>query len=126
MDWQVRGIRGAITVPHNTPEAIQTATLELVEAVCTANHLQPELIICAIFSVTPDLDAMFPAQAARSYPGWQYVPLLDVQQMQVAGGLEKCIRLLVQVNSCKSQREINHVYLRGASHLRPDLLIPES
>lgn len=118
----VRAIRGAITVATNTPDAIRSATLELVETICTKNHITPDMIVCAIFSVTPDLNAMFPAQAARSYQGWQYVPLLDVQQMATPRDLPRCIRLLLQVNSDKSQQEIHHVYLREAKHLRPDLI----
>jgi chorismate mutase len=121
MGGQIRGIRGATTAPANTPEAIRSVTLELVEAICTTNLIIPETIVCAIFSATVDLDAMFPAQAARSYQGWQYVPLLDVQEMRVIGDLARCIRLLLQVNSDVPQEKIKHIYLRGAKDLRPDL-----
>lgn len=121
MHWQVRAVRGATTASANTPTAIHSATLELVQAVTTVNNLEPATIISATFSVTADLDAIFPAQVARSFAGWQFVPLLDVQQMAVKGDLARCIRLLLHINSLCSQQEIKHIYLRGAQNLRPDL-----
>jgi len=126
MHWQVRAIRGATTAEANTCSSIQSATWELVHGVTTANNLDPTTIISATFSVTPDLDVLFPAQVARSYPGWQFVPLLDVQHMVVKGDLPRCIRLLLHINSLCSQQEIKHIYLRGAQNLRPDLRNPIS
>ena len=74
------------------------------------------------FSVTKDLDAIFPAAIARQRPGWDTVPLLDVQQMYVAGSLARCIRLLVHFNTPTPEVKIHHAYLRGAQALRPDLV----
>jgi len=117
----VRAIRGATTVEVNTAHAITLATLDLVREMCSANHITPDQIVSATFSVTADLDAMFPAQAARSLPGWQYVPLLDVQQMSVKGDLERCIRLLLYVHTSLAPENIKFIYQNGAKRLRPDL-----
>jgi chorismate mutase len=117
----VRAIRGAITVPANTAEAIGAAVNELLDALEHRNAIDPAEVVSVIFSVTPDLDAAFPAQFARRRPGWEAVPLLDVQQMEVKGALPRCIRVLIQLNTPLTQAEMQHVYLRGARGLRPDL-----
>jgi len=93
---------------------------ELLEAIEIHNGLDPDDIVSIIFTATQDLDAIFPAAIARERPHWQNVPLLDVQQMQVAGSLNKCIRVILHVNTPKLQGEMQHVYLRGAKNLRPD------
>jgi len=116
----VRGIRGAITVEGNTPEEIIEKTKELLTTLKKENDFQTEDIVCILFSVTPDLNAAFPAQAAREL-GWSQVPLLDMQEIAVPGGLPRCIRILVQINCLKNQPEIRHCYLRGAKVLREDL-----
>lgn len=120
MEWRVRAIRGATTVSENTVEAIREAVWELLEELETKNDLEPEQIISATFSVTRDLDAIFPAAIARSRPQWDNVPLLDVQQMHVEGGLERCIRFMIHVNLPANHSPIHHPYLRQAKHLRPD------
>ncbi len=124
MDWRIQGIRGATTVPENTADAIASAVHELLDALEERNHLSPDQLISVIFSVTPDLDALFPAAAARQRPGWDGVPLLDVQQMQVAGSLESCIRILIHIQVPAHQGHLQPVYLRGARSLRPDLELP--
>jgi len=120
VDWQVRAIRGAITVPDNTVKAIGDAVHELLEILETRNRLDPNCIISATFSVTRDLDAIFPAAVARQRPRWDNVPLLDVQQMHVEGSLPRCIRLLVHAQLPAFHTEVQHIYLRGAKDLRPD------
>lgn len=115
-----RGIRGATTVEANTAEAILTASGELLARMVDANGLAAEDLASALFTVTPDLDAAFPAQAARQL-GWQQVPLLDALQIPVPGSLPRCVRVLLHWNTDKSQAEVKHVYLRGAAGLRPDL-----
>lgn len=120
MQWKVRAIRGATTVTVNTIEAIREAVTELLEAIEIHNSLDPDDIVSIIFTATQDLDAIFPAAIARERPHWQNVPLLDVQQMQVAGSLDKCIRVILHVNTPKLQGEMQHVYLQGAKNLRPD------
>jgi chorismate mutase len=117
----VRGIRGAITVERNDAGEIIAATRELLEAIIKENDLDPEDIASAIFTVTRDLDAEFPASAAREM-GWKYVPLLCATEIDVPGRLGKCIRIMVHVNTGKSQRELKHVYLKEAVQLRTDLL----
>ncbi|MDV2999263.1 MAG: Chorismate mutase AroH [Chroococcopsis gigantea SAG 12.99] len=121
MEWKVRAIRGATTVEENTVEAIKEATTELLDAIESHNRLDPEEVVCVIFTATEDISAIFPAAIARQRPYWENVPLLDVQQMHVEGSLSKCIRVILQVNTTKSQKEMRHVYLRGAENLRPDL-----
>jgi len=121
VEWQVRGIRGATTVTENTAAAMSDAVHELIAEIETHNLFQPEDIICVFFTVTADLDAMFPAAAARNRPGWDCVPLIDLQQMYVKGSLERCIRVLIQVNTSVPQSAIVHRYLRQAQTLRPDL-----
>ncbi|HEY9646376.1 MAG TPA: chorismate mutase [Chroococcidiopsis sp.] len=120
MDWRVRAIRGATTVSENSAEAMREAVTELLDELETRNNLDPTEIISATFSVTRDLDAIFPAAIARQRPNWQNVPLLDVQQMHVEGSLERCIRFLIHVNSPVSSAAIHHPYLRHAKALRPD------
>jgi chorismate mutase len=120
VEWRVRAIRGATTVSENTKEAIRDAVRELLDELESQNQLDPDEIIYAIFTATQDLDAIFPAAIARQRPGWNHVALLDVQQMHVEGSLERCIRVLIQVNMPASQVEIYHPYLRGAKNLRPD------
>jgi chorismate mutase len=120
VQWKVRAIRGATTVTVNTIEAIREAVTELLEAIEIHNSLDPDDIVSIIFTATQDLDAIFPAAIARERPDWQNVPLLDVQQMHVAGSLDKCIRVILHVNTPKLQGEMQHVYLQGAKNLRPD------
>ncbi len=116
----VRGIRGATTVERDDAETILGATEELVREIVAANDLDATDVASALFTVTPDLRAEFPAAAARRM-GWTMVPLLNFTEIGVPGRLEKCIRVLVHVNTEKSQVEMVHVYLREAVSLRPDL-----
>nr|WP_199303637.1 MULTISPECIES: chorismate mutase [unclassified Synechocystis] len=120
VDWKVRAIRGATTVSENSSEAIRDAVCELLDVIEANNACPPEDIVSVTFSVTPDLDAIFPAAIARQRPRWENVPLLDVQQMCVKGSLERCIRVLIHVNSQSPQSEMYHAYLRQARSLRPD------
>jgi len=117
----LRGIRGATTVEADTQEAILDATEELVREIVAANALVPEDVASALFTVTPDLRAEFPAAAARRM-GWTMVPLLNFTEIGVPGRLERCIRVLVHVNTERAQHEMVHVYLRRAVSLRPDLV----
>jgi len=115
-----RGVRGATTAAANTPEAILSATRELLEALVAANGLTPSDLASAIFTTTPDLNATFPARAARDL-GWCNVALLCTHEMDVPGGLPRCIRVLLHWNTDKAASEIAHIYLREAKSLRPDL-----
>jgi chorismate mutase len=113
----MRAIRGAITVEANTPEAIGAAVKELVEAVSSENALAPADIVSAIFTLTPDLDADFPARPARE-AGWRDVPMICAQEIGVPGALPRVCRLILHAKGRKAPR---HVYLREARVLRPDL-----
>jgi len=116
----IRGVRGATTVAENTARDIGEATRALPEEMVAANGIRPEEVAAAYFTVTPDLDAAFPATAARAL-GWQYVPLLDACEIPVPGSLPRCIRVLVLWNTDRAQQEIVHVYQGEATRLRPDL-----
>lgn len=117
----VRGIRGATTVEQNDADEILAATAELLHRIVEYNEVDPEAICSVFVTVTPDLDATFPAIAIRSLPGWELVPLMCSLEIPVKNSLKRCIRLMVQINTEKSQKDIRHVYLNGAQALRPDL-----
>ena len=117
----VRGIRGAITVEVNEESSILDATIELLNGIVEVNDFTPEDIGSVFVTVTQDLDATFPARAIRQMAGWELVPLMCSLEVPVKGSLEKCIRLMVLVNTEASQKEIRHVYLNRAQALRPDL-----
>jgi chorismate mutase len=112
----VRAIRGAITVEANTPEAIAEATRELLDEIRRRNDLSLDDVVSVMFTMTPDLNADFPARAAR-LAGWD-VPLLDMIEVDVPGSLRCCLRVLIHVNRTATVRA---AYLRGARVLRPDL-----
>lgn len=122
MDWRVRAIRGATTASANTKEAIREAVTELLDELEAYNHLDPNEIVSATFTVTKDLDAIFPAAIARERSHWANVPLIDVQQMHVEGSLERCIRFLIHFNTPDPNIKVHHPYLRQAKALRPDLV----
>jgi chorismate mutase len=127
----MRGIRGATTVFENTPEAIFDATKELLiemleqNALCQHAHApkeeELEPLCSIIFTVTPDLNAAFPAEAARNGLNMKFVPLLNALEIPVPGRLQRAIRVMMHINTDKKQQEIKHVYLRDAIVLRPDL-----
>jgi len=114
-----RGIRGATTVERNDREEILIATKELLQLLIEKNDLHKEDIASAIFSLTDDLDADFPALAARDL-GWTEVALMCMQEIPVPNSLRKCIRILLHVNTERSANEIQHVYIHGAVKLRPN------
>ena len=116
---RMQGIRGATTVARNDASEILAATDELLQALIEANDLEPDDIVSALFTVTRDLDAAFPARAAEEY-GWNIVALLHATEIPVPGSLARCIRLLVHAYTTRSRAEIKHCYLRGATVLRPD------
>lgn len=117
----VRAFRGAITVAGNDKEEILSATAELYDEMVKKNSLDSKDFVCMFFSLTPDLDAVFPARAVRER-GVTNVPLMCMAEIPVDGALEKCVRILLLSNSDKSLEEIKHVYLRDAVKLRPDLV----
>ena len=116
-----RGVRGATCAKTNDEKATLAATKELLEQIVEQNQIDPADVASVIFTATPDLDAAYPARAARQM-GWTHVPLLCMQEMAVLDSLKRCIRVLVHWNTDRSQEEIRHVYLGQARALRPDLV----
>lgn len=115
-----RGIRGAVCAESNQPDAILSATRSLLEWIGAANELSTQDLVSVIFTATPDLDAAYPARAAREM-GWTQVPLLCMQEMAVDAGLKRCIRVLIHWNTERSPEAVHHIYLGEARALRPDL-----
>lgn len=114
-----RGVRGATTVESNTREAILEATRELLMAMIKLNNIHHEDLASAIFTTTPDLNAEYPAVAARQL-GWHNAALLCAHEMNVPHGLDSCLRILLMWNTTRKPEEIHHPYLKGAKNLRPD------
>jgi len=112
-----RGIRGATTADSNTKEDILNATKELLRKMTQANDIRSENVACAIFTTTQDLDAEFPAAAARQL-GWAHTALLCAQEMNVPNSVKRCVRILILYNTEKSADEIVHVYIKGATTLK--------
>ena len=115
----VRGIRGATTVAANDAAAITAGTFELLRVLRDLNGLRAEDIGYIWFTVTPDLDAAFPADAARAGLGWTDVPLICGREIPVPGALGMCVRVLIAWNTTRAQRDVRHAFLRGARALRP-------
>jgi chorismate mutase len=123
----IRGVRGAIQVEENSVEAIADATRTLIAALFEANpNLEPADLASVFFTLTEDLQATYPAFAARDLPGWESVPLLCSQEIPVPTSLARCLRILMHWNTELSQAEISHVYLGAAASLRPDLTVSRS
>lgn len=114
---KVRGIRGATTASENTKSSILEATVELLGKLIDTNHIQADDVAAAVFTATKDLNAEFPAQAARIL-GWEYVALMCAYEIDVEDSPNLCIRILILINTDKSARELENVYLRGARDLR--------
>lgn len=117
----IRGVRGATTVSSNTEEAIISATEELLAKLIEMNQIQPDSVASVFISTTEDISAAFPAKALRKFPGWTFVPVMCMREIPVPNSLNKCIRIMMHVNTNQPQEDINHVYLKGAKVLRPDL-----
>jgi chorismate mutase len=115
-----RGVRGATTTDTNTRDDILQETRRLLAMMIRSNGIEAHDVGSAIFSVTGDLDAEFPALAARQF-GWMDVPLLCTNEIPVRDSLARCVRILIQWNTAKPQDEIQHIYLKDAVTLRPDL-----
>ncbi len=115
-----RGVRGATSVEENDERAIIAATRALLERMVTANEIAVEDIASVIFTATSDLNAAYPAQAAREL-GWTTSPLLCAQEINVPDSLPRCIRVLILWNTDRPIDRINHIYLGAAAALRPDL-----
>ena len=115
-----RGVRGATSVEENDERAIIAATRALLEQMVAANGIAVEDIASIVFTATPDLNAAYPAQAAREL-GWTASPLLCAQEIDVPNSLPRCVRVLILWNTDRSIDQINHIYIGAAAALRPDL-----
>ncbi len=122
----VRGIRGAITVKNNNENEIVASTERLLKEMIEQNQLEADIVAHVMITVTEDLNAAFPAKALRSFTDWTYVPVMCSREIPVPNSLEKCIRVMLTVNTDVAQQEIKHVYLEEAVHLRPDLKLTDT
>lgn len=120
MNQVCRGVRGATTVTSNSREEILRATRQMLALMIRRNGIEPADISSALFTVTSDLDAEFPALAARQL-GWLEVPMLCGYEIKVPGSLPLCIRVLVNWITDKTQSQVEHIYIHDAVKLRPDL-----
>ena len=116
----VRALRGATTVEHDDPSQVEARTQELIAALLDRNGLVEDDLISIVFTATADIRTAFPAEAARS-AGITHVPLLCARELEIEGGMARCIRILVHAYTDRSVRELRHPYLHGARQLRTDL-----
>lgn len=112
-----KGIRGAITVEENSVEAIKSATLELLNEMVEKNSIKQEKISHVIFTLTADLNAVFPAKFARTELGWDKTAMMCFHELDVPNSLKMCLRVLIVIN-CENTFEPEFIYLKGASNLR--------
>lgn len=121
----IRGVRGATTVINNDESEILTATETLLKEMISKNTVNPDHVASIFISVTEDITAAFPAKALRKFEGWLFVPVMCMREIPVQDSLKFCIRIMMHINTTKSQEEIQHVYLENAIQLRPDLILHE-
>lgn len=117
----IRGFRGATTVTQNEEEEILTETEILIKQIVKRNEIDPDDISHVFFSVTEDLNATFPAKVARELPGWSHVPVMCMKEIDVPNSLPKCVRIMLVAKTTLKQNEVEHVFLKEAVKLRPDL-----
>ena len=117
----IRGVRGATTVPEDSETEILNGVEKLLEEMIDVNQINPEDVASVFISMTDELSSAFPAKAIRRFSGWTYVPVVCMREIPVAGSLPFCIRIMLHLNTDKSQQDIQHVYHGEAVLLRPDL-----
>ncbi|MBR2068930.1 MAG: chorismate mutase [Candidatus Gastranaerophilales bacterium] len=116
-----RGVRGAITLDENTQEAVKQGIIELLDEILIQNEIATEDIAFAIFTLTNDINADFPAKYARLHCKFNNVPMMCYHELETPNSLKKCLRVLLNINTNKAQDEIKHIYLKGAKILREDI-----
>jgi len=116
----MRAVRGATTVKSDERGAVLSATRQMLKSIMRQNQFSRKEVISALFTTTPDLTCCFPAEAAREI-GWTDEALMCASEIAVPGALPRCVRVLIHVDAAMPKEEIQHVYLRGAAALRPDL-----
>ncbi|AMM93680.1 chorismate mutase [Peribacillus simplex] len=117
----IRGIRGATTVEKDSEMEVIAAVEKLMAEIIQVNEIDPDMVASVFFSATDEIRSVFPAKALRKFEGWTYVPVTCMKEIPVSNSLPFCIRVMIHVNTAKSQKEIQHVYQAGATVLRPDL-----
>ncbi len=117
-----RGIRGATTVSANDADLMIQETKNVLQEMIDKNNVKPTDVSHVFISVTDDLNATFPAKALREFPGWTYVPVMCMAEVNVLGSLKSCIRIMMVVNTNQAQEEIHHAFQNEAVKLRPDLV----
>lgn len=117
----LRGVRGATTVLNNNSDDIIKRTYELLNLLIVKNNIKPSDVTSIFISMTADLNTAFPAKALRKIDGWTYVPVMCMSEVCVPGSIEKCIRVMIHIDTSKCQQEICHLFLHNAKGLRPDL-----
>ena len=115
----VRGIRGATTAEDNSKEAILEATRDLLNHLVKANRIEKDDVAAVFFTTTEDLNAEFPARAARQI-GWKHIALICGHEMKVPDDVCQCIRVLILINTATLPQKLTHLYLKGAANLRDD------
>lgn len=117
-----RGIRGAITLEKNTVADVKNATVELISEIKKQNDFKSEDISHVIFTLTDDINCVYPAKIAREeFEDWKYVPMVCFNEMKIENSLSMCLRILIVINTELEQNQVKHVYLKGAANLRKDL-----
>lgn len=117
-----RGIRGAITIDSNTIEDVKSATIELLSELKKRNNYNEEDISNVVFTLTDDIDCVYPAKIAREeFPEWKYIPMVCFNELKIQNSLRMCLRVLITLNTNLEQKDMKHVYLKGAEKLRQDL-----
>ncbi|GIN85667.1 chorismate mutase AroH [Heyndrickxia sporothermodurans] len=117
----IRGLRGATTVTQNIEMDIIHSTEELIKTMISQNDVEATDVASVFISVTPDINATFPAKALRRIPNWTYVPVMCMKEIDVDGSLPFCIRVMMHIHTNKEQHQMNHVYLKDTTVLRPEL-----
>ncbi len=118
---QVRGIRGAITVQENTSKQIKDATYEMLNTIIELNSIKEDDVISVNFTMTNDLDQVYPSIVLREHFNWNNTPILNFEEKNIDNSLRKCIRVLIYIYTDKTKKDMVHIYLREAKKLRPDL-----
>jgi chorismate mutase len=120
MSERVRAIRGATTLDRDDRDHLIERTQELIHAVFERNDLVEDDLVSVVFTATADIDSAYPAEAARE-AGFVHTPLLCARELEIVGGIERCIRVLVHAYTTRDKHELRHVYLHHARQLRTDL-----
>lgn len=115
-------VRGATTVQQNSPDAIISATLELMDALVAANTIEATQVVTLWFTLTPDITTYNPAKALReNQDQWSHTPMMCVQEAAIDGMLPLCLRVLIQWQPSGNTSNVKPVYLHKAQMLRPDI-----